>query len=104
MSTKAPPAHPKYEVMIAEAIKSLKDRTGSSSPAIAKYLETTYGSSLPPNWKKVLAVQLKRLADNGKLVKVGWPRPRHPRFSSLRPKLTPVHKIRFLKYHLKNSV
>eukprot|EP00193_Tetraselmis_chui_P022013 CAMPEP_0177772654 /NCGR_PEP_ID=MMETSP0491_2-20121128/12376_1 /TAXON_ID=63592 /ORGANISM="Tetraselmis chuii, Strain PLY429" /LENGTH=158 /DNA_ID=CAMNT_0019290555 /DNA_START=67 /DNA_END=543 /DNA_ORIENTATION=+ len=70
MSTKAPPAHPKYEVMIAEAIKSLKDRTGSSSPAIAKYLETTYGSSLPPNWKKVLAVQLKRLADNGKLVKV----------------------------------
>lgn len=70
MAAKAPPAHPKYEVMIAEAIKALKDRTGSSTPAIAKYIEGAYGKDLPANWKKVLAVQLKRLAESGKLVKV----------------------------------
>eukprot|EP00873_Tetraselmis_striata_P003595 jgi/Tetstr1/423859/TSEL_014483.t1 len=70
MAAKAPPAHPKYEVMIAEAIKALKDRTGSSTPAIAKYIEGAYGKDLPANWKKVLAVQLKRLAESGKLVKI----------------------------------
>merc|ERR1712045_530998 len=35
---KAPAAHPKYSVMIAAAIKALKDRTGSSRQAIAKYI------------------------------------------------------------------
>ena len=29
-------AHPPFVAMIAEAIKALKDRTGSSAPAIAK--------------------------------------------------------------------
>ena len=66
---KAPPAHPKYEVMIADAIASLKDRTGSSTPAIAKFIEGNY-KGLPDNWKKLLAIQLKRLAEGGKLVKV----------------------------------
>lgn len=33
---KAEPKHPKYIVMIADAIKTLKERTGSSAPAIAK--------------------------------------------------------------------
>ena len=66
---KAPPAHPKYEVMVADAIASLKDRTGSSTPAIAKFIEGKY-KGLPDNWKKLLAVQLKRLAESGKLVKV----------------------------------
>merc|ERR1712086_65314 len=33
---KAPAAHPKYSVMIATAITSLKDRTGSSRQAILK--------------------------------------------------------------------
>ena len=44
MSTKAAkpaPAHPAYVTMIAAAIKALKDRTGSSAPAIAKYLGAT---------------------------------------------------------------
>jgi hypothetical protein len=35
---KAPAAHPKYSVMIAAAITALKDRTGSSRPAILKYV------------------------------------------------------------------
>lgn len=33
---KPEPKHPKYVVMIADAIKTLKERTGSSAPAIAK--------------------------------------------------------------------
>lgn len=71
MSAKPAPAHPKYEVMVAEAIKALKDRTGSSTQAIAKYIDGAYGKTLPDNWKKTLAVQVKRLAEAGKLVKVG---------------------------------
>merc|ERR1712033_103916 len=35
---KAPAAHPKYSVMIAAAITSLKDRTGSSRQAILKHI------------------------------------------------------------------
>merc|ERR1712008_630728 len=36
MGKKAPAAHPKYSVMIATAITTLKDRTGSSRQAILK--------------------------------------------------------------------
>merc|ERR1712038_647875 len=39
---KAPAAHPKYTVMIAAAITSLKDRTGSSRQAILKYICANY--------------------------------------------------------------
>merc|ERR1712115_281399 len=39
---KAPAAHPKYSVMIAAAITSLKDRTGSSRQAILKYICANY--------------------------------------------------------------
>merc|ERR1711908_210325 len=39
---KAPAAHPKYSVMIAAAIKALKDRTGSSRQAIMKYICANY--------------------------------------------------------------
>merc|ERR1739842_221103 len=35
-------AHPKYSVMIAAAIKALKDRTGSSRQAIMKYICANY--------------------------------------------------------------
>merc|ERR1712155_100453 len=38
----APAAHPKYSVMIAEAIAALKDRTGSSRQAILKYVCANY--------------------------------------------------------------
>merc|ERR1712064_95436 len=39
---KAPAAHPKYSVMIAAAITSLKDRTGSSRQPILKYICANY--------------------------------------------------------------
>ncbi|KAM0841680.1 hypothetical protein ACQ4PT_058865 [Festuca glaucescens] len=63
-------AHPTYFEMIKEAIAALKDRTGSSSVAIAKYIEEKHGKSLPPNFKKMLSVQLRGSAAKGKLVKV----------------------------------
>ena len=52
MPPKPEPAHPKYDVMIKAAILALKERTGSSTPAIAKYLAANY--TLPDNFKKML--------------------------------------------------
>nr|XP_027127462.1 histone H1-like [Coffea arabica] len=46
--------------MISEAITSLKDRHGSSQPAIAKFVERKYPELLPPNFKKLLSIQLKK--------------------------------------------
>lgn len=56
--------------MVKEAIGTLKERTGSSQYAIAKYLEDTYKTGLPPNFKKILSVQLRNLTKQGKLYKV----------------------------------
>lgn len=56
--------------MIKEAITSLKDRTGSSQPAIANFIEEKYWGALPPNFKKLLSVQTKKFAKSEKLVKV----------------------------------
>merc|ERR1711942_357923 len=39
---KEPAVHPTYAVMIAESIKTLKDRTGSSRQAILKYICANY--------------------------------------------------------------
>ena len=67
VTAKTAPAHPKYEVMINAAIVALKDRTGSSAPAIAKYIKANYkvGDVAVP-----LRTSLKRLATAGKLEKV----------------------------------
>jgi histone H1/5 len=56
--------------MIKEAISALKERTGSSAHAIAKYMGGKYGASLPANYKKMLSIQLRGFAAKGKLVKV----------------------------------
>eukprot|EP01023_Acetabularia_acetabulum_P035035 TRINITY_DN329_c0_g1_i1.p2 TRINITY_DN329_c0_g1~~TRINITY_DN329_c0_g1_i1.p2 ORF type:complete len:158 (-),score=34.37 TRINITY_DN329_c0_g1_i1:238-711(-) len=66
----AVPKHPKYEAMIYEAVKTLKERTGSSSQAIAKYLGSKKEWDLPSNYPKQLSQQLKRLVADGKLKKV----------------------------------
>ena len=54
--------------MVKAAIVSLKDRSGSSTQAIAKYLAATY--KLPDGWKKVLSTQVKKMAASAKLLKV----------------------------------
>ena len=57
--------------MITEALVSLKERTGSSHYAIAKHIEKQQMvRDLPPNFKKLLFVQLKKFVASGKLVKV----------------------------------
>ncbi|KAH6823371.1 winged-helix DNA-binding transcription factor family protein [Perilla frutescens var. hirtella] len=62
--------HPPYFQMISEAITTMKDRSGSSQPAIAKFMEVNYVKMLPPNFKKILSIQLKRFVKSEKLVKV----------------------------------
>lgn len=56
--------------MISEAITSLKDRHGSSQPAIAKFVERKHPELLPPNFKKLLSIQLKKFVKSEKLTKV----------------------------------
>ncbi|KAJ6338550.1 hypothetical protein OIU76_008094 [Salix suchowensis] len=83
-TTNAPSSPPPYFKMITEAITALKDRTGSSQPAIARFIEEKYKkSSLPSNFKKVLSVQLKR--DPGK--KRVLPRP-HPEKKAAEKKIS----------------
>lgn len=47
-------------------------RTGSSLPAIKKFIDEKHGKELKdtPHWDKILSTQLKRLSASGKLVKV----------------------------------
>ncbi|XP_042397287.1 histone H1-like [Zingiber officinale] len=63
-------AHPPYAEMIKEAILTLKERTGSSPYAIAKAMEDKHKAHLPANFRKMLLLQLKKLAAAGKLAKV----------------------------------
>ncbi|CAM8973724.1 unnamed protein product [Rhodiola kirilowii] len=63
-------AHPPYLQMITEALTTLKERTGSSVPAMVKFLEQKYGPSLPENFRKMLTMQLKKLVESERLVKV----------------------------------
>lgn len=39
---RAPRTHPAYAVMVADAIKALKERSGSSGAAIKKYIGATF--------------------------------------------------------------
>ncbi|KAG6507369.1 hypothetical protein ZIOFF_032711 [Zingiber officinale] len=70
-------AHPPYaevaipnRFMIKEAILTLKERMGSSPYAIAKAMEDKHKAHLPANFRKMLLLQLKKLAAAGKLAKV----------------------------------
>jgi histone H1/5 len=64
---KTAPTHPPVSVMVTAAIKSLKERGGSSLPAIKKYLAATYKvdcGKLAPFIKKFL----KTAVAGGKLI------------------------------------
>ncbi|KAH7283520.1 hypothetical protein KP509_34G011100 [Ceratopteris richardii] len=67
---RAPSGHPPYLQMIAEAIAALKERSGSSQPAIVKFLDGKYKAVLPPNYKKQLSVQLKKFVVKKKLIQI----------------------------------
>ncbi|KAK4282542.1 hypothetical protein QN277_013904 [Acacia crassicarpa] len=64
------PHHPPYFHMISEAISALNDRTGSSQQAIAKFVEDKHKSLLPPNFRTLLSVQLKKFVKSERLFKV----------------------------------
>lgn len=45
-------------------------RSGSSLPAIKKYIGDHYKNKLPAHWEKMVTMQLKRLVEKGQLTKV----------------------------------
>merc|ERR1712144_153627 len=61
--------HPPYEQMVKAALVALKDRTGSSAQAIAKYMKANFKEH-PDNMQKQLSKCLKRCVENEKLKKV----------------------------------
>ncbi|KAK4773931.1 hypothetical protein SAY87_028950 [Trapa incisa] len=63
-------SHPPYFQMIKEALQALKEKSGSSLHAIAKYMEDKHKSVLPENFRKILSVQLKNSVAKGKLIKI----------------------------------
>lgn len=56
--------------MIADAISTLKESNGSSQQAIAKFIEEKHDKVLPPNFRKLLSLQLKNLVNSQRLYKV----------------------------------
>ncbi|KAL7142087.1 hypothetical protein ABFS83_08G099400 [Erythranthe nasuta] len=63
-------SHPPYFEMIKEALLALKEKSGSSPYAIAKYMEDKHKGVLPANFRKILGLQLKNSAAKGKLNKI----------------------------------
>ena len=61
-------SHPSYGDMIKAAISTLKERSGTSLPALKKYIEGNF--NVPDNYNVVLKRVLKSMVSSGKLVKV----------------------------------
>jgi histone H1/5 len=59
----------KYKDLVFAAIYNIKDRTGSSLPAIEKYILSNKTNLNPIVFHSQLRIQLRRLAANGDLVK-----------------------------------
>ncbi|KAI7884324.1 winged helix DNA-binding domain-containing protein [Lichtheimia hyalospora FSU 10163] len=59
-SSKKTPEHPPYEAMIKAAILSLKERKGSSRPAIKKYILANYKVSSGAHFDTQIAAAIKR--------------------------------------------
>lgn len=57
---------PSYNEMVTEAIKSLKERTGSSRQAISKYITENY--EVPPRYEVHMKQALKRLVGTNAIV------------------------------------
>ncbi|KAK7269641.1 hypothetical protein RIF29_22375 [Crotalaria pallida] len=56
--------------MITDAITTLKERNGSSQPAISKFIQHKHNKALPPNFKSLLSHHLKKFVKSEKLFKV----------------------------------
>ncbi|XP_078583887.1 uncharacterized protein LOC144866400 [Branchiostoma floridae x Branchiostoma japonicum] len=66
---KAPAAHPPTTAMITAAVESLKDRTGSSVPAIKKYIAANYKFDVDKK-SHFIKRALKALVEKGTLLQV----------------------------------
>ncbi|XP_071533014.1 histone H1-like [Panulirus ornatus] len=66
----AKPTHPAYAVMIAAALKSLKERSGSSRQAILKYITANYKVGDEKKAAVRLKLALKKLVASGTLKQV----------------------------------
>ncbi|XP_078614391.1 uncharacterized protein LOC144883672 [Branchiostoma floridae x Branchiostoma japonicum] len=66
---KAPAAHPPTTAMITAALESLKDRTGSSLPAIKKYIAANYKFDVEKK-SHFIKRALKALVEKGTLLQV----------------------------------
>lgn len=60
-------SHPPYKDMIKEAIFELKDRNGSSRPALKKYIKANFGIT-SPQFENLFNAALKRGVTNGDFV------------------------------------
>ncbi|EFJ20484.1 hypothetical protein SELMODRAFT_27495, partial [Selaginella moellendorffii] len=61
--------HPKYAVMVRDAIVSTKQRKGASALSIAKAIQSKHKGQLPDNFRKMLTLQLRKLVRSGRIVK-----------------------------------
>nr|QSD99521.1 MYB family transcription factor [Melilotus albus] len=59
---------PRYDVMVFEALSTLKDTNGSDLNAIASFIEQKH--PVPQNFKKSLSARVRMLVNQGKLEKV----------------------------------
>lgn len=63
-----PPTHAPFRELVLNAVRSLKERSGSSTHAIRKKVASDT-SSLSGPWEKAVSRAIKQLAEQGVLVK-----------------------------------
>ena len=68
LTKSAPAEHPSYIEMITNAISSLKERSGSSRQAIAKFIKSNYKGISDESLKIHLKLALKRGVASGRLL------------------------------------
>ena len=66
---KAPAAHPPVAAMVKAAVKALKERNGSSLPAIKKYISANYKVDIV-KLNRFINKALKNMTEKGVLTKV----------------------------------
>ena len=71
VAAKKPAQHPTYKEMIPEAVRTLKERNGSSRQKISKYIAANFSGLGDENsLKRNLRAGLKKLVESGTLIQV----------------------------------
>ena len=61
---RAPPTHPKYDVMVKDALVKLKDKKGSSQQAVVKFIKANYTVSDGPQVSRAANAALKKMVED----------------------------------------